>query len=88
MPILNLGSLNIDRVFRVPHIVRPGETIASTSFNLVAGGKGANQSIALTRAGAQVLHAGKVGPDGAWLVKKLEQERIDTRLVRVGSTAT
>jgi ribokinase len=88
MPILNLGSLNIDRVFRVPHIVRHGETIGSTSFDLVAGGKGANQSVALARAGGQVLHAGKVGPDGAWLVEKLAGEGIDTRWIRIGSAPT
>ena len=28
MAILNFGSLNIDRVFRVGHIARPGETVA------------------------------------------------------------
>ena len=88
MPILNLGSLNIDRVFRVRHIARPGETIAGTSFDLVAGGKGANQSVALARAGAHVLHAGKVGPDGAWLVQKLAQNGVDTRSIRVGSEPT
>jgi len=34
MTILNFGSLNIDHVYRVAHLVRPGETIASTpKFN-------------------------------------------------------
>ena len=88
MPILNLGSLNIDRVFRVPRFARPGETIAGTSFNLVAGGKGANQSVALARAGAQVLHAGKIGFDGAWLVEELAREGVDTHWIRVGETPT
>ena len=59
--ILNLGSLNIDRVFRVPRIVRQGETIAARSLEVFAGGKGANQSVALARAGAKVIHAGKIG---------------------------
>ena len=43
-----------------------------------AGGKGANQSIALARAGAAVAHCGKVGPDGVWLIDKLRAEGIDT----------
>jgi len=51
MKILNYGSLNIDNVYQVPHIVRPGETISSQSFLTFAGGKGANQSVAITRAG-------------------------------------
>ena len=38
--IHNLGSLNIDRVFHVAHIARPGETIAGTSPAVFAGGKG------------------------------------------------
>ncbi len=88
MPILNLGSLNIDRVFRVERIARPGETISGKSLATFAGGKGANQSVALARAGAQVAHAGKIGADGRWLLDTLTQEGIDTRWVRVGSGPT
>lgn len=88
MAILNLGSLNIDRVLRVGHIVRPGETIGSTSQGVFAGGKGANQSVALARAGARVAHLGKIGPDGTWLLEKLAREGVDTRWVRVGSGPT
>jgi ribokinase len=86
--ILNLGSLNIDRVVRVCHIARPGETIAGESLAIFAGGKGANQSVALARAGAQVAHLGKIGDDGQWLLEKLSREQIDTRWVRVGSGPT
>jgi ribokinase len=85
MAILNLGSLNIDRVFEVDHIVAPGETIGSRSLCVFAGGKGANQSVALARAGVEVAHAGKIGPDGQWLLEKLARENVDTRWVRVGS---
>jgi ribokinase len=88
MAILNFGSLNIDRVFRVGHIARPGETTASTSLEVFAGGKGANQSVALARAGAEVAHAGKIGADGRWLLDKLGQEKIDTRWVKVSRGAT
>lgn len=63
--ILNYGSLNIDLVYRVPHIVRPGETISSGSFLKYAGGKGANQSAAIARAGGLVYHAGKAGGKNA-----------------------
>jgi len=65
--ILNVGSLNIDHVYRVPHVVRPGETLSSLSYQRFAGGKGFNQSIALARAGANVSHAGRIGSDGVWL---------------------
>lgn len=88
MRILNFGSLNIDLVYRVPHIVRPGETIASRSFTTFAGGKGANQSVALGRAGADVSHAGRIGADGKWLLDKLRDAGVDTSRVQVGSEPT
>jgi len=80
--ILNYGSLNIDLVYRVPHIVSPGETISSQSFLTFAGGKGANQSVAIARAGGKVYHAGKVGRDGQWLVKKIAGYGVNTRFIR------
>ena len=44
MKVLNFGSLNIDSVYRVEHIVKPGETVSSKKVNLYPGGKGLNQS--------------------------------------------
>ena len=88
MKILNFGSLNIDLVYQVEHIARPGETIASSSHQVFAGGKGANQSAALARAGASVFHAGQVGPDGQWLVDKLARLDVDVQHIRVGDTPT
>jgi len=41
MKILNYGSLNVDHVYGVSHIARPGETISSESYRTFAGGKGA-----------------------------------------------
>lgn len=64
MAVLNIGSLNLDYVYRVDHFVRPGETLAASHRAVHAGGKGLNQSVALARAGATVLHAGCVGADG------------------------
>jgi len=77
--ILNFGSLNIDHVYQVEHIVRPGETLPSASYQVFAGGKGANQSAALAKAGAAVFHAGRVGPEGGWLVEKLAGLGADMR---------
>lgn len=81
MRILNFGSLNIDFVYQVDSIVRPGETIASLALEKFGGGKGLNQSIALARAGAQVYHAGLVGEDGEFLRELLRQSGVDTRFV-------
>ena len=80
--ILNFGSLNIDRVYRVEHFVRPGETVASKGYQCFPGGKGLNQSIAAARAGARVFHAGTVGADGDFLIKLLSESGADVRYVR------
>ncbi len=81
MKVLNFGSLNIDLVYRVREFVRPGETISAQSFSRFAGGKGLNQSIALARAGAKVLHAGAVGKDGGLLLELLRENGVDHSLV-------
>ena len=64
MKILNLGSMNIDYVYGVDHIILPGETESTEGRNIFLGGKGMNQSIALAKAGAEVYHGGLIGSDG------------------------
>ena len=78
MKIYNLGSVNIDYVYQVDHIVKPGETIASANMQIFPGGKGLNQSIALARAGAQVIHGAVLGSDGDFLLRTMEASGVDT----------
>jgi len=80
--ILNYGSLNIDLVFQVDHIILPGETLAGGDPESFAGGKGANQSVALSKAGAEVFHSGKIGDDGRWLLEKLTAFAVNTDFIR------
>lgn len=82
MRILNFGSLNYDYVYSLPHIVIPGETIASTKMEIFCGGKGLNQSIALAKAGANVYHAGMVGEDGQELCEMLAENGVNTQHVK------
>ena len=82
MKILNFGSCNIDSVYSVDHILRPGETIAATGAATFPGGKGLNQAIALARAGAEVYHAGCIGADGAFLAQCMEDSGVDTQYLR------
>ena len=86
--MLNFGSLNIDHIYRVPHLVRPGETLKSTGYSVMPGGKGLNQSVAVARAGGAVGHVGKIGRDGNWLLDEMTREGIDTTHVRVGDEPT
>ena len=64
MKVLNIGSLNLDHVYQVDHILMPGETESSSSLNHFLGGKGMNQSTALAKAGVEVYHGGMIGQDG------------------------
>ena len=80
--ILNIGSLNVDHVFTVDHFVQAGETQSSLDYHVFPGGKGLNQSISLSKAGAHVMHAVTVGEDGMWLEELLRSNGVDTSLVR------
>jgi len=82
MKVLNFGSLNLDYVYSVDHMVKPGETLASFGMNTFCGGKGLNQSIALARAGVPVFHAGMVGEEGELLLNACEGSGIKTDYIR------
>ncbi len=69
--IITLGSLNLDFIYLLPKPLETGETLSSLSYRCGAGGKGANQSIAAARAGAEVYHAGRIGSDGTLLRRAL-----------------
>ena len=74
-----IGSLNIDYFTRVGSLPAPGETVCSDSLNLFRGGKGANQAIAASRQGSEIIFIGAVGNDehGKKYLKALEKEGID-----------
>ena len=88
MQVLNFGSLNIDHVYTVPHFVAPGETLASADYLVNAGGKGLNQSVALSRAGVKTFHAGMIGREGLFLKEYLQQANVNTEFVAVGDIPT
>jgi ribokinase len=83
MRILNLGSLNIDKVYDVAHFARAAETIPALGYSEFAGGKGLNQSVAAARAGAEVYHLGAVGADGEGLKALLDAAGAHTDCLRV-----
>lgn len=82
MSIINIGSLNLDYVYRVDTFLQPGETKSSKSLTINAGGKGLNQSIALAKAGCTVCHAGVYGAGGEMLVQTLQEHGVDVRLMQ------
>ncbi|HWR62441.1 MAG TPA: ribokinase [Clostridia bacterium] len=84
MKILNFGSLNVDYIYELEHLVLPGETIASGKLTITTGGKGLNQSVALARAGAEVFHAGAIGSSDKEILKGfLDNNGVNTENVMI-----
>ena len=83
--LYNYGSINIDHVYRVPHLVRPGETLASHGYRQVLGGKGANQSLAVARAGGNVTHWGRLGRADRWVLETLSAAGVDTASIELNA---
>jgi ribokinase len=88
MTIYNLGSINADQFYSVPHLPAPGETLAATAHTTGLGGKGANQSAAAALAGSTVVHIGAIGRDGLWTVQRLREFGVDTAHVSTVETPT
>lgn len=82
MKIYNLGSLNIDYVYAVDHFVAAGETLSSKGMAVFPGGKGLNQSVALAKAGAAVIHGAVAGNDGKFLVETLTAAGVDASRIK------
>ncbi len=58
-----LGSINVDHVMQVSAAPCGGQTIEAKHYQIVAGGKGANQAVAAAKLGADVAMIGCVGSD-------------------------
>lgn len=84
------GSINLDLIFNVPSIPRPGETVLGPGTRIEPGGKGANQAVAAALDGAVVAMAGAIGQDalGEQAVALLRAARVDLSRVAVAEAST
>ena len=78
-----VGSFMYDLVATAPRRPKTGETLIGDSFGMFLGGKGANQAIAASRAGASVTMVGRLGNDlfGNQFLEKFSEEGIKTNFV-------
>jgi ribokinase len=83
--VVVVGSANMDLIAKAPRLPQPGETVLGTDFAMVAGGKGANQAIAVARAGGSCTFLGAIGSDsfGVTLTARVGAAGVDTSLLRV-----
>ena len=88
MAVWCFGSINIDHFHLLAHLPAPGETLATQAYRVELGGKGANQSVAAARAGAEVRHIGAVGADGAQVLAQLEEFGVGCDHIQRLDTAT
>lgn len=82
--LLVFGSINVDFVYKVDVFPGPGETRLASDFQVLPGGKGANQAVAAGRAGGRVLMAGSIGDDplGQIGLDALKSADVDVSAVR------
>ncbi len=81
--IVVIGSSNVDLIMKMERLPEKGETITDADFVQTYGGKGANQAVAVARAGGQVVFVNCVGDDAYTppMVQNFRNDSIDTRYV-------
>ncbi|AFZ43042.1 ribokinase [Halothece sp. PCC 7418] len=87
--IVVFGSLNMDLLAKTSRLPLAGETITGDKFQMIPGGKGANQAIAVSRLGIPCRMVGRVGKDsfGETLLQSLQDNDVDTTGVLVEESA-
>jgi len=82
--VLVIGSSNVDQIIFSDHLPKPGETVSMGRYVQVYGGKGANQAVAASKAGAEVTMISSLGDDiyGNEILKNLQQFGVNTSFIK------
>ena len=85
MTVVVFGSINLDLVIEVPHLPVKGETVVGDRFFSAAGGKAANQAVAIAKLGVPVSLIGQVGDDtfGQTSIESLQTAGVNTDSITV-----
>ncbi|MET0243148.1 MAG: ribokinase [Flavitalea sp.] len=85
-----IGSSNMDMVISAPHIPAPGETILGSDFEMLPGGKGANQAVTIARLTNQVNFITNLGSDsmGKELINVYDREKMNMSLISEDSSTS
>lgn len=81
--IVVLGSINADHVVKVAQFPAPGETCHAHDYQLIPGGKGANQAVACARLNAKTHFISAIGNDdvGRSMKQGFADQGIDTKMI-------
>lgn len=80
-----LGSVNADHVLQVPSFPRPGETLHGRNYQVIPGGKGANQAVAAARLQADIGFIACIGDDpfGINIRESFKMDGMDTSAIKM-----
>lgn len=83
--LLVLGSINQDHTLNINEFPKAGETVTAQGYQLLFGGKGANQAVAAGRCGAAVKFIAAVGRDeaGSKILQQLKQDNVATEAIAI-----
>jgi ribokinase len=83
--VIVCGSLHLDIVVQAPALPRIDETAVGSAWRQICGGKGGNQAVMASRAGARTAMIGCVGPDefGKTLLANLFDAGVDVSTVTI-----
>lgn len=87
-PLIVIGSTNKDLTIELSYRPQAGETVIAKSANSAIGGKGANQALAASRAGADVQFVTALGPDGKLVKDSLSRHSIHLDYLVASQTQT
>lgn len=75
-----MGSINLDVKVLVEQYPNYAETSSAKSIEMLPGGKGSNQAVAIAKLGGNVAFVGAVGDDsaGKQMIDNLEKQNVDT----------
>lgn len=81
--IFVIGSATMDMVVKGDKLPLPGETLLGGKFFMNAGGKGANQAVAVARLGGNLTFVANVGNDifGKQIIEGFQKENMNTGYV-------
>lgn len=83
--VVVLGSINLDIMVNVSNYPKYGDTVTAQKIQMLPGGKGANQAVAVVKQDSTMAFIGAVGNDGAGkqMIDNLRENGIETDYIYI-----